>query len=110
MKVRTSTAERVIRNSSVFFAGSVLQRLFSFISAIIMMRALGDEMYGLFAYGLVIAAFAVMIIDFGLENILIREYAKDPLRGSRLLTHALFLKIGTTSSTGLYTPVEVSFA
>lgn len=69
-----------------------MQRLLSLLSAVILMRALGDEGYGIFAYILVIISFSVMCIDLGMENILVREYAKDSQRGKDLLQHALLIK------------------
>ena len=105
MVPETNVVYKAAKNSSIFFTGSVFQRLFSLLSAVILMRSLGDAGYGIFAYFLVIIGFSVLCIDMGMENILIREYAKDKQRGEDLLIHAFYIKAAVLSQTNTCCPL-----
>src|SRR5271167_715485 len=56
-------------------------------------RVLGDVEFGKFAFALMLGGIFETLMDFGLHQVTIRAVARDPLRATPLLHHALAIKL-----------------
>ncbi|NVM04104.1 MAG: oligosaccharide flippase family protein, partial [Candidatus Helarchaeota archaeon] len=88
----------IAKNSSVFFFGTVLDKLFSLIAIVLITRYLGEEEFGIFNYALVYISFFAVLIDFGTESILIREVSRNPDGGGILIGNNILMKLFLTAS------------
>src|SRR5262245_31366249 len=81
-----------IRNSVVLLAGTVLSKGLVFLSLLVLTRKLGAEGFGRFTSLFVYVSFFSVVIDAGIESIVIREISKNPKEAPRRLGDALLLR------------------
>ncbi len=89
---------RIKKNSSIFFFGTIFEKIFSFLAIVLITRYLSEEEFGIFNYAIVYISFFAAIIDLGTESILIREISKYPEKSEILIGNNILLKLFLTLS------------
>lgn len=85
---------KTLSQNTVFFTFALaLQKLISFGYFIIIARSIGVENTGRFSFALSFAAIFAMFLDFGLNQVLIRESARDKESSQKNLANVIGLKI-----------------
>ncbi|MEW6516879.1 MAG: flippase [candidate division FCPU426 bacterium] len=74
-------------------AGEVLIRLLSFAFMVLVARTLGESDFGALNFAYSFPLLFVVIVDFGLNPLLVRDAARDPERTGVLFRHLLALKL-----------------
>jgi O-antigen/teichoic acid export membrane protein len=69
---------RARKNISLKFAAEALSRFCSFILVVLAARYLGDQDYGKYALAYYLAGLFTIVVDFGLNIILVREVSRQP--------------------------------
>ncbi|MBI4302706.1 MAG: oligosaccharide flippase family protein [Chloroflexi bacterium] len=90
----TSMAQRIVKNSITPMAAQLLNRVIEFGFAIFMLRYLGPENVGKYAFAVVLIGYFLILTDFGLGTLLTREVAKDKAQGNRYLSNTIVLRLG----------------
>ncbi len=88
--------ENILKNSLVFFFGTILDKIFSFIAIVLITRYLSEEEFGIFNYAIIYISFFATFVDFGTESILIREISVNPNGARILLGNNILMKIFLT--------------
>lgn len=90
----TSTRQTVAKNTFWLGFSNFAGRLIRAVIIVYAARVLGADGWGIFSYGVTLAAFLTPFTDVGLSQVLIRETAKnsDPDHRARILSTTLFLK------------------
>lgn len=74
----TAGAGRVLRNMSILVAGQGLALPVVFATSVLLVRSLGNEGFGQYAFVYAYLGLYVWLASFGLENIVVRETSKRP--------------------------------
>lgn len=96
---------RVFKNAVWIIGCKIAQSLINFVIGLLTARYLGTANYGVLSYAMSVVAFAVPIMQLGLNQTLVREFVKSPDREGQILGTALavnvissvFCMIGTTA-------------
>jgi len=83
---------RPLINFVAVFGGNMLGKLFGLISAIILARYLGPEDYGKYAFVISFAFIFMVIADYGLNDLFIRDIARDKSLASKYLALGIIVK------------------
>src|SRR3989339_164617 len=83
----------IIRNASWLFVAELANKAVLLFISIVIARLFGDEIYGRFGYALSLITLFSVMADFGINNYLIREIARDKTRASEFIGNGLVLKI-----------------
>ncbi|MCK5240892.1 flippase [bacterium] len=81
---------------NVFFKGigEVLIRLLSFAFIVLVARTVGDDQFGVLNFAFSFALLFVVVVDFGLNPLLVRESAQKPEQTANFFCNLLVIKIG----------------
>lgn len=85
--------DRVFTNAAWMIGCKIMQSLISFVIGLLTARYLGPSNYGVLSYAMSVAAFAVPVMQLGLNQTLVREFVKAPGREGEILGTALVLNI-----------------
>jgi len=85
-------ATSVARNTTFMTMASIAQRVVSFVYFIIIARIIGVENTGDYFFALSFSTIFLVVADFGLNNVLVRELARDQEKGNSYLNNLLSLK------------------
>lgn len=83
----------IIKNASWIVVCKIVQSVLSLIIGMITARYLGPSNYGVLNYVSSVVAFAVPIMQLGLNNTIIREFIKYPNRENEILGTALIINV-----------------
>ena len=83
---------RPIKNLLAVFAGRILTKLFGLFTAMILARYLGPEDYGKYAFIITFGFIFTVISDFGLNDLFVRDIAKNHKVVSKYLALGLIVK------------------
>lgn len=86
-------AKTILKNSGFVLAGDILGRLFTFVSAFLLARYLGNTGFGIFSFSMSFLVFFAIIDDLWLKPILVRDVSRDEGRAGRLLGNAVILRL-----------------
>jgi O-antigen/teichoic acid export membrane protein len=67
----------ILKNTSFLMAGTLLQRVLSFFTSILITRYFGPERYGQFTFILALVTIVAVFWDFGLNTLFIRDVSRD---------------------------------
>lgn len=87
-------ARRVAKNALTPMTTNLVNKGIDFAFAMLMLRLLGPEGAGRFAYAVNLALFFGVITDFGLGVLATREVAKDRSQANRYLTNTALVRVG----------------
>ena len=82
-----------IKNASWIIVCRVMQSLISLVIGMITARYLGPSNYGVISYVSSVVAFALPIIQLGLNQTLVKEFVQTPEREGKILGTALLINI-----------------
>jgi len=83
---------RPLKNLVAVFSGSILAKFFGLILAIILARYLGPEEYGKYAFALSFTYIFTVIADFGLNDLFVRDIARDRTTVNKYIAFAIIIK------------------
>jgi len=83
---------RPLKNLIAVFAGRILSKLFGLVTAMILARYLGPEDYGKYAFIITFAFIFTVISDFGLNDLFVRDIAKNREVVSKYFAFGLIVK------------------
>jgi O-antigen/teichoic acid export membrane protein len=96
------TVQKIAKNTGVIIAGNVIFRLVSLFVIIYLARYLGTEGFGKYSFVFAYLAFFNIVTDLGLQQILVRELARNPSAAPKLIGNAYFIRLLlTVSAVGL---------
>jgi len=80
-----TTPRRLLSNTVVVVIGSVVQRLLTFATTMVLARGLGEELFGVYAFVVAYMMIFSFLVDLGFERVITRELARHPERTGELL-------------------------
>ncbi|MCX6740919.1 MAG: flippase [Candidatus Parcubacteria bacterium] len=83
----------ISRNSIYLFSGSVVQKILAFIYFIFLARFLGPDALGKYTFAISFVSIFAILIDLGLNQLLIRESAKDEEKAGFYFHTTMALKL-----------------
>lgn len=84
---------RVFQNAAWVIGCKIVQSLINFVIGLLTARYLGPSNYGVLSYVMSVVAFAVPVMQLGLNQTLVRELVKSPEREGRILGTALTINV-----------------
>lgn len=93
---KESQVRTVAKNSLVPMGASLLIQVINFALALVVLRVLGPENNGRYAFAVTVWFFLSAITEFGLGILVTREVARDRSRANLFLTNAILLRTGLT--------------
>ena len=88
-----STIRRVARNTVVLLFAQFISYLLAFFYTIYMARYLGPEEYGIIALAIAVTAIYSILIDFGIQQFLVKDIAGDRDLAGRHIINACAIKV-----------------
>lgn len=85
--------EKIKKNASWLLFAEVINKVVMFVMSILIARSFGNILYGEFNYALSFVPTFSIIADFGLNNLVIREIARNKDKASNIIGNSLILKI-----------------
>jgi len=86
-------SKSIARNTALMTMASIAQKVISFVYFTIVARSIGPENTGKYFFALSFTTVFVVLVDFGLTNVFIRESAREPQDTKRYLQTVLSAKI-----------------
>ena len=87
------TAKTVGKNILVLFVSQFASMGFGFFYLILSARYLGPELFGLLTFALAFTGIFGLLLDLGLNNLAVREVARDKSRANEYLSNITFIKL-----------------
>lgn len=91
-----SQVRKVAKNSLVPMGASLLIQVINFALALVVLRVLGPENNGNYAFAVTVWFFLAAITEFGLGILTTREVARDRSKANLYLTNSILLRLGLT--------------
>jgi O-antigen/teichoic acid export membrane protein len=88
-----NTARRITTNFLSLTISEIISKVLQLVIFVYLARALGKGDFGVFSFGFAFALLIVIIADFGLITLLIREISRNKKAASKYLSNALIIKI-----------------
>jgi len=82
----------VSQNIIYYLAGSVVQKVLVFFYLVVLARFLGPDLMGKYSFALSFVAIFTVLMDFGLNQVLIRESAKNKEETKNFFNYILTIK------------------
>jgi O-antigen/teichoic acid export membrane protein len=86
-------ARRILANAAYRLLADVGSKVASVVFFVVMARQLGDEQFGVFAFGLAFVTLASTLANFGQDQILTREVARDHGLLDRYFANTMAIKL-----------------
>jgi len=90
--VDAQSSGKVVRNSTYLTIAYIIQKLLSFVYFVFYSRALDAENTGTYIFALSFATIFGIIVDLGLNPVLVREVARAPESAQKYLSNVLGIK------------------
>jgi O-antigen/teichoic acid export membrane protein len=91
-----STERRIAWNTAIRSGGEIIAKLASVAFYVVMARELGEQSFGDFMFALSFASVLMIAAGFGIDDLTIREVARDSSRLDWYLSNGAILKIATS--------------
>ena len=88
----SGTARRITANFFSLMGSQVLSRVIQLVIFAYLARALGKDAFGIFNFGLAFSLILVVIADFGLSTLLVREISLNKKAASKYLYNSILIK------------------
>lgn len=89
----SGTARRISANFFSLMGSQVLSRVIQLVIFAYLARALGKDTFGIFNFGLAFSLILVIIADFGLPTLLVREISLNKKLASKYLYNSIMIKV-----------------
>jgi len=87
------TVQKIAKNTGVIITGNVIFKLVSLFVTIYLARYLGTAGFGKYSFVFAYLAFFNIITDLGLQQILVREMARNPSTAPKLIGNAYVIRL-----------------
>src|SRR5215475_8610453 len=87
-------SHKLVRNASFLLAGQIAASVLSVALTAVLGRWLGVAEFGMYYFLIAVSTFAYVLVDWGQSMYLVRESARRPADGGRLLGGALAFRAG----------------
>lgn len=84
----------ILKNTLALNVASAVTNLLSFCTTLLIARHYGEALFGQYMFALYFAGLFLVVMEVGIDQILIRDVTRDKTSTSRYLVHALLLRIG----------------
>lgn len=91
-----SSSHRIAWNALVRSGGEVIAKLASVAFYVVMARELGDHGFGDFMFALSLTSLLLLAAGFGIDDLTIREVARDRLKANEYLSSSIGIKVSTS--------------
>jgi O-antigen/teichoic acid export membrane protein len=91
--MKFGTARRITANFLSLISSQIISRILQLIIFVYLARVLGKSDFGIFSFGLAFAFLFVVITDFGLSTVIIREISRDKKSASKYLSNSIMIKL-----------------
>lgn len=88
-----NTFKKLIKNVSVLFIGNFVAYIISFFYVMYSARYLGAENYGVLSFALAFSGVLALIVDLGLNSLIVRELARDKLLINKYVINIILIKL-----------------
>lgn len=88
-----SNVQRIAKNSGIIIVGDVIFRVISLAVIICLARYLGTVGFGKYSFVFAYLAFFDILLDLGLQQILVREMSRDASFASKLIGNAYIIRL-----------------
>ena len=95
-------ASRVLKNSVLPMATSLLNKAIDTVFAAFMLRVLGPENAGKFAFAIIFIGYCDIVVNFGLSTLVMRDVSRDRTQANRYLSNTALMRLLLT---GVLVPV-----
>ncbi len=93
------SSRKILSNSALVLSGEVLDRILRLMLVLVAPRLLGAAGYGKFQFALTFTNLFLILADFGVHQLLIRDIARDRSQTQKLVANGLTLKVLLSSAT-----------
>lgn len=104
-----NTVKKVAKNTSVVIVWSIANKIIALLIAIYLARYLGVAGYGDYSFIFAYTSFFGIIVDLGINTVLVREIAKNKERTEELISNAVGLKLALFALAALFSFLVLSF-
>jgi O-antigen/teichoic acid export membrane protein len=87
------TAARVLKNSALPMATSLLNKAVDTLFAAFMLRVLGPENAGKFAFAIIVIGYCDIVMNFGLSTLVTRDVSRDRSQANRYLSNTSIMRV-----------------
>jgi O-antigen/teichoic acid export membrane protein len=91
--MRFGTARRITANFLSLISSQIISRVIQLVIFVYLARVLGKSEFGIFSFGLAFAFLFVIIADFGLSTLIIREMSRDKKSASKYFSNSIIIKL-----------------
>lgn len=84
---------RLVRNSAYLFGARFINSLSILALILIISRRLAPDIFGGYSFLNAVIMTGVVVANFGLDTLMVREVSRDPLQGNRFLSSVLGFKV-----------------
>ena len=84
---------RLVKNSAYLFAARFVNSVSILAVILIISRRLGPDIFGGYSFLNAVIMTGVVVANFGLDTLMVREVSRDHLQGNRFLSSALGFKV-----------------
>jgi O-antigen/teichoic acid export membrane protein len=91
--MKFGTARRITANFLSLVSSQVISRVIQLVIFVYLARILGKSDFGIFSFGLAFAFLFVIISDFGLSTLIIREVSRDKKSAAKYMSNSLMIKL-----------------
>ena len=93
-----SGGRKIAWNATVRSAGEVIAKLASIAFYVVIARELGGQSFGDFMFALSLTSVLMLAAGFGIDDMTVRNVARDPARLDWYLSNGAAIKIGTSAA------------
>lgn len=89
---------KIAANAAIRSAGEVVAKLASIAFYVVMARELGEQSFGDFMFALSLTGVLMLAAGFGIDDLTVRNVARDPSRLDWYLSNGAAIKVGTSAA------------
>ena len=86
LRDKLGTIKRVAKNTTILYISEIFSKFFGFVYVMYMARYLGAEGYGVISFAIAFTEIFAVFMDFGINQISIRDISRDRTIQSNILT------------------------
>ncbi len=90
---------KILSNSALVLGGEIADRILRLLLVLMAPRILGDAAYGKFHFAIMYTNLFLILADFGIHQLIIRDISRDRSRSQKLASNGLTLKLILASAT-----------
>ena len=88
-----NTIQRIAKNTVLLYISSIISASLSIVLTIYLTRMLGDVTYGKYSFAIIFTGFFGIITNLGMNELLIREVARDKLKAAKYLGNIVIIRL-----------------